>query len=407
MLKSLFQKNYIFYGGSIVISRGLEYFVLFFAAGYLTKESYGELEYYKKFIEVGSSVLAFGFPALILSYTRSVESKRYFYLLSLIFVLILGSISAFIGIFLQDWIMLLPALVFYALFFTGGITQSYQLVQNGSKNASVYKLIISILFYSILFLLICFFNVKGMGYVYPSYILLPIALIYTYKDFYGKNIQRRKVKKYWKLFRKLLFSSFTLVISNFANIMFLYVDILIIKLFSKNTNNEIADFSFALNIASILFIVSLTMVQVNIETLKKDKNYVYILHKKVLYSTIALSIFLIVLYISLISSPYFINYKNTFILFLIILVGKIMASISGPFGSHLAILKGFSINLYINVIVLICNLGLCFITYHFGGLIALAFTSSIMLGIRFILFAIYNKKMINKTNLKQEKIKIV
>ena len=37
-----------------------------------------ELEFYKKIIEVGANVLAFGFPALILSYTKSKESKIYY-----------------------------------------------------------------------------------------------------------------------------------------------------------------------------------------------------------------------------------------------------------------------------------------------------------------------------------------
>ncbi|MDD3773479.1 MAG: hypothetical protein PHC38_12625, partial [Weeksellaceae bacterium] len=99
MLKSLFNKNYIFYGGSIVISRGLEYFMLFFAAGYLAKEDYGQLEFYKKIIEVGSSVLAFGFPALILSYTKSKESKVYFYILSIAFVLFLTIVLSLAGFY--------------------------------------------------------------------------------------------------------------------------------------------------------------------------------------------------------------------------------------------------------------------------------------------------------------------
>src|SRR5690606_27518201 len=112
MLKSLLNKNYIFYGGSIVISRGLEYFVLFFAAHYMTKDQYGELEYYKKFVEVGSSVIAFGFPALILSYTKSKESKIYFYLLSILFVLSLGSVFFVLGLYQSIWFLLIVTMIF-------------------------------------------------------------------------------------------------------------------------------------------------------------------------------------------------------------------------------------------------------------------------------------------------------
>src|SRR5690606_316421 len=103
MLKSLIDKKYIYYGGSIDLSRGLEYVVRFFAAGYLGKEDYGQLVFYKKIIEVGSSVLAFGFPALILSYTKSKESKIYFYLLSLIFVSALLLTLSIVGLFSYCW----------------------------------------------------------------------------------------------------------------------------------------------------------------------------------------------------------------------------------------------------------------------------------------------------------------
>ena len=45
-------RSYIFYATSIIISRGLEYFVLFYSALYLSKDTYGELEFYKKIIEL-------------------------------------------------------------------------------------------------------------------------------------------------------------------------------------------------------------------------------------------------------------------------------------------------------------------------------------------------------------------
>lgn len=392
MLKSLLNKNYIFYGGSIVISRGLEYFVLFFAAHYMTKDQYGELEYYKKFVEVGSSVIAFGFPALILSYTRSVESKRYFYLLSLIFVLILGSISTFIGFFLQDWIMLLPALVFYALFFTGGITQSYQLVQNGSNYASVYKVVISFIFYAAVFIFIYFLGTGGKSYIYPSYFILPFALVFLLTDFYNKKVEFSKIKKYWRLFRKLLYSSFSLVISNFAGLMFLYTDIFIIKLLSNSANKEIADFSFALNIASILLIVSTTLVQVDIEKLKTVPHYLSILNKKIIILIILLMFILVLTYYIMTNSAYFIEYKNTFILFLIILTGKVFASMSHVFAMNLTILKKFSVNLNINLLSLILNFLICLVSYHYFGITGLAVTSSSMLAFRFLLFSYFSKK---------------
>lgn len=394
MLKSLFQKNYIFYGGSIVISRGLEYFVLFFAAGYLTKESYGELEFYKKIIEVGSNVLAFGFPALILSYTKSKESKVYFYILSIAFVLLLMAVLSLAGFYQPILFLLIISMAFYGLFFTGGIAQSYQIVHLGSNYASLYKIIVSILFYGLVFWLIYFLQVEGEAYIYPSLILLPVVLIYTYFDLKKSDIKFSRLRKYWKLFKKLLFSSFTLVVSNFANYMFLYTDIFIIKIISSNANTEIADFSFALNVASILLLISMTMIQVDIEKLKKNSAYFKILNKKILISTILLSLVLIMGYFILINN-FYLKYNNTFLLFIIILIGKIFSSQANLYGTYLVILKKFKLNLNVNLIFLVLNIIACWLGYLLLGLIGLGIASAIMLILRCLTFYYFNKKYIN------------
>lgn len=394
MLKSLFQKNYIFYGGSIVISRGLEYFVLFFAAGYLTKESYGELEFYKKIIEVGANVLAFGFPALILSYTKSKESKIYFYILSIAFVLLLMAVLSLAGLYQPILFLLIISMAFYGLFFTGGIAQSYQIVHLGSNYASLYKIVISILFYGAVFGLIYFFQVKGEAYLYPSLILLPLVLIYSYFDLRKANINFSKLRKYWQLFKKLLLNSFTLVVSNFANLMFLYTDIFVIKLFSEQANSEIADFSFALNVASVLLLISMTLIQVDIEKLKNKASYFKILNKKIVISTFLLSLSLIVGYYILIHH-FYLNFNKTFLLFIVILFGKIFASLSNLYGTYLVILKKFKLNLNINLAFLLLNIVSCWLGYLIYGIIGLAIASAIMLALRFSVLYYFNKKYIH------------
>lgn len=394
MLKSLFQKNYIFYGGSIVISRGLEYFVLFFAAGYLTKESYGELEFYKKIIEVGANVLAFGFPALILSYTKSKESKVYFYILSIAFVLLLMAILSLAGLYQPILFLLIISMAFYGLFFTGGIAQSYQIVHLGSNYASLYKIVISILFYGAVFGLIYFFQVKGEAYLYPSLILLPLVLIYSYFDLRKANINFSKLRKYWQLFKKLLLNSFTLVVSNFANLMFLYTDIFVIKLLSEQANSEIADFSFALNVASVLLLISMTLIQVDIEKLKNKASYFKILNKKIVISTFLLSLSLIVGYYILIHH-FYLNFNKTFLLFIVILFGKIFASLSNLYGTYLVILKKFKLNLNINLAFLLLNIVSCWLGYLIYGIIGLAIASAIMLALRFSVLYYFNKKYIH------------
>lgn len=400
MLKTLLHKNYLIYGGSILFSRGLEYAVLFFAAHYLTKNDYGELEFYKKLIEVVSSVLAFGFPILLLSYTRSRESKLYFYILSILFVIGLSTISIFIGLFYADWLILLPALIFFALFFTGGIAQSYQLVQNGSNYASIYKMAVAFLFYTAMFVLIYFYNVKGKAFIYPSYLLLPIAILFSYVTISATKINFGKVRRYWKLFRGLLSSSFTLVISNFSSMMFLYIDILVIKLISLSPNAEIAEFSFGLNVASILLIVANTLVQVDIEKLKNQRGYLNILNKKILTLTLSLALFLLIGYYLLINSGYFDSYKYTFVLFMFILTGKIFATFSNLFGTNLAILKKFKVNLYINLSVLMLNLIVCVVVYRLFGLLGIAISGAVILAIRYFIFRFFSKKYYSSANFK-------
>lgn len=380
MLKNLFHKNYLIYGSSILFSRGLEYAVLFFAAHHLTKYDYGELEYYKKVIEVGSSVFAFGFPALILSYTKSKESKNYFFLLGLLFVLFVAAISAIFFSFFS-WLFLIVPFVFYAVFFTGGIAQSYFLVSRGSNYASYYKILISILFYGLVFTSIYYFDIAGYAYVYVNYVLLPLSLIHVAILFFREKIVWLKVKKYWRLFKKLLFSSFTLVISNFANMMFLYTDIFLIKLLSENSNIDIANYSFALNIANMLLLIPLTLVQVDIEKLKNNFGYVAELNKKVIILVIIASTILVFLFYFL--TNYFLtDYKDIFLLFIIILSAKIVQSFSPVYGSMLIIYKKYYTNLFINLLTLIVNVILSYLLYNSFSLYGIAFASVISLIIR-------------------------
>ncbi len=379
------------YGSSILVARGLEYFVLFFAAHQLTKFNYGELEYYKKVIEVGSSIFAFGFPALIISYTKSKDSKHYFFLLGILFVLFLTVLSVLFFSFFS-WLFLVVPFVFYAVFFTGGIAQSYFLVYYGSKFASFYKMLISLAFYIIVFISLYFYETKGYSYIYVNYILLPFSIAHIVYIYSTQKVSVSKLKRYWRLFKKLLLSSFTLVISNFANVMFLYTDIFIIKWLSETPNIEIANFSFALNVGNMLLIIPMTLVQVDIEKLKQIKEYIFVLNKKITALIIVGSIVLVGLYWALINT-WFIDYKETFIIFLIILVAKAFAAYSTLFGTNLLIFKKFRANLFINIAILILNIVLCYLFYSAFSLIGIAVASLISLAIRNVLLVRLNRKL--------------
>lgn len=393
MLRSLLKTRYLYYGGSIVVSRGLEYIVLFFAAHFLAKEDYGELEFYKKAVEIGSNILAFGFPALILSYTKSDESKIYFYWLSVFFVLGLGLLLLVAGIFNPIAILLVLTMVFYALFFSGGIAQSFQIVHLGSNFASIYKIVVSVLFYGSVLGLVYFWEIKGQAYLFPSVLLLPLALLYAYMDFRRVGIVWDKVSKYWQLFKKLLLSSFTLVVSNFANLLFLYTDILVIKWLSSSANLEIADFSFALNVAGILLIISMTLIQVDIEKLKVNAAFLHALNIKIVVLTLIVSLLLIVGYYVLITH-FFEQFGATFWLFLIILTGKFCLTVSNLFGTYLVILKKFTLNLNINLVFLLANIVCCILGYQAFGLIGLAVSSSVMLALRLGVLMFFNYKAV-------------
>jgi len=394
LAKDFLNKKYILYGSSIIFVRTLEMLVLFFAAHYLDKENYGSLEYYKKVIEVGASFLSFGFPALILSYTRGENSKKYFYYLSLFFVLLL-SFALFPILYHYRLQFLLIPLLFYAIFFTGGITQSYLLVQWGSNKVSFYKMLISLGFYLLVAVQVYYYHVSAFAFVYPSYFLLPPMLIgvgYLYKQ---QKIVVRKLKQYGRLFYRLLASSFTLVVSNFANLMFLYTDIFIIKLLSDQANTDIANYSFSLNIANALMLIPFTLVQVNIEKLKKSSSVIKKLNKKITLLLILTALFLLVFY-KLIVLYFLKKYAHTYILFIIITVAKAFQAMSPLYGTYMVIKKRFRKNLWINLIMLFLNFILSYVLYHKFRLYGVAVASALSLMVRYIILVRFVKRIENK-----------
>ena len=140
---------------------------------------------------------------------------------------------------------------------------SQQLITHfGSKKASLYKTISTVIFNGVVFILILFTQNPSHAFIYVNYFLLAPSLVLLWLIFRNSNIVWNKTRKYFTLFKKQLLNSLTLVISNFSNMMFLYVDIMLLKLLSNNPNIEIANYSFALNITTMLMLVPFTFVQV-------------------------------------------------------------------------------------------------------------------------------------------------
>ena len=393
-IKKLFHKKYLLYGSSILFTRGFEYLVLFYAANHFDKTAYGNLEFYKKIIELGASFLAFGFPALILSYTTNRQNKDYFLVLSTLFSVVFAIIIFPLLYFLHLTVLLVP-LLFYAVFFNGGIVQNYLLVRYNSNWVSTYKIVIAIIFYSLVFLAIYELAYDKYAFVFPAYFLFPaysgIFLFYLYR----LKLSKTKLTRYYGLFKRLLGSSMTLVVNNFAGLMFLYTDILIIKILSNQAEIDIANYSFSLNVANALMLIPLTLVQVDVEKLKKSASQIKILYQKIIILISLASILLVVGYWVLIHQ-FFIKYQDTFYLFLIIIGAKYFQALSPLYGTYIAIKRKFSTNLNINIFVLVFNIIFSYILYHFYGLYGVALSSLISLLVRYWLFRFYTYKLVER-----------
>lgn len=390
MIRALYKnKKYYLYAGSIIIARGLEYVVLLFSAYYLSKDVYGQLEFYKKIIELLAVGAAFGFPSLLLTYTKSNDSKVYFSTLSIGFILFLGLISAPI-LWLVDYQFLFIPLIFHSIFFNNGVLPVFCLTFYGSKMASYYKAIISIFFYLGVFLLVIFSSSPEKAFITVNYYLLAVGVIFLSILNKRINYEFNVLRRYYKLFIRLLTSSLSLVLSNFVNIMFLYTDILILKLISNSANSDIANYSFALNIANMLILIPFTFLQVDIESIKRYKG-LKLKVKRIFKLVLLLASFLVIIYYGLIS-VFFQDFSETMLLFIVILSSKIIQANTVFYGALVLIKKMFKMNLAINISILLLNIFLSYYLFQNYGLNGVAIASLISLATRFVLLSRLTKR---------------
>jgi len=382
--------NYILYGASILVARGAEFLILLYAAKVVNKEVYGELEFYKKIIETVSFVYAFGFPTLLMTYTRGKDNKTYFFFISTLFIVLLGILSA-VFLIPFNWGFLIIPFVFNAIFIQDGTLPVFILINSNSNKASFYKTISSILFYLVIALLF-YFGIFEQSFVYVNYILFPFGVIYLFILFKNSNIKLRMLKQYWNLFKKLLLNSLTLVFSRFSNVLFVYSDILIISLFSSKAFNDIADYSFPLNVANAVLIVPMTIIQVEIENIKKSEAKSLLAEKKIFKFCILALLGITVVYFVLIFT-FFEKFNNTILLFLVIVVAKFFQSLTVLYGTKIIIYKKYYKNLIINISTLTLNIVLSIILFLFIGIIGVAIASLLSLYVRFIILKKSTKKL--------------
>ena len=130
--------------------------------------------------------------------------------------------------------------------------------------------------------------------------------------------------------------------------------------------------------------IPLTLVQVDVEKMKKSVKEVPLLFRKIVILVLTASLFLLVFY-KYFTAWYFTKFAGTFGLFLIILVAKVFQAFSPVFGTYMAIKRQYTLNLKINLFVLALNIILSYLLFNRFGLYGVAYASLLSLLIRFII----------------------
>lgn len=398
MIIKTFRKHtdYLYYFSSIVLGRGLEYLWFFIISYYATKKQYGEFELYKKIIEFFAVFVSLGFPALIITYARSKEQKADFFvtgfLLSVLLTLAAALLSFLLG---KNYFFLIVPVLFFTIFhYSNSIYQAYNLVERGSKYASLYKGIVSIFFTASVLIFFFIIEDKELALIYCTYPLLLIGTIYFIKNFSFQRV----INSYNNIAHTLktqLYNGSVLFLSTLVNTSLLAIDIFIISYYSGNVDGKLADYSFPLMIANILLIIPLTLTNVDVEKYKMKHLFFTESLKKNNYFTLACAVFVFVFYWVLVKY-FYIDYENTIWLFSIILVGKVIQSITIPFGVYLATKGIYTYILKVLLFSLAVNIIASFFLYEKFGLIGIAFISLLCLLIRFLF---YVKRYYNGRNL--------
>lgn len=379
-------RHYIFYSSSILFGRGLEYLWFFIISYYATKEQYGTFEFYRKIIEFIAVFASFGFPALILTYAKDKNEKNNFFIagmfLSFSITIITGIILFLLGI---DYLILIVPILFYSIFhYSNSIYQAYNLVQKGSKYASLYKTIVSILFTISILLFFFFIEEKEFSIIYCTFPLLLLGLIYFAKDFDLGTI-KHGCQSLMETIRLQYVNGGVLFLTTVANTFFLTIDVLIIGYYSGTSTPKLAEYNFPLVLASTLLIIPMTITSVDIENYKQSHSkFLSSLKKNTIFTLIA-SVFVFGFYIILINS-FYPDYKNTVLVFSIILVAKILQSITIPYGIYLGTKGIFIFQFKVLLLSLGLNTIFSLLLYNNYGLVGIACISFLSLLIRFIFY---------------------
>ncbi|RFN59165.1 oligosaccharide flippase family protein [Marixanthomonas ophiurae] len=378
--------HYLLYGSSIVFGRGLEYLWFFIISYYATKQQYGEFELYKKIIEFFAIFASLGFPALILTYTRTKQEKQDFFITGVFLSLCITIFAALILIlFNANYLFLIVPILFFAIFhYSNSIYQAYNLVEKGSKYASYYKSLVSILF--TVSILLFFFTIeeKEFSIIYCTYPLFIIGIIYLIKDFSIKAVIT-SFKKTKAILKSQFYNGSVLFLTTLVNTSFLVTDVFIINYYSGSSEGKLADYNFPLMIANMLLIVSMTLTNVDIEKYKQKHSYFKSSLRKNTLFTFLGAILLFIFYF-LLTKFIYTEYENTLVVFIVILAAKVIQSLTIPYGVYLATKAVYTYVLIVLIVALLFNICFSFFLYPKYGLIGIAAVSLLGLLIRYLLY---------------------
>jgi O-antigen/teichoic acid export membrane protein len=380
-----------------LFGRGVEYLLFFFLAYDMSQRDFGEFEFYKKVLEFGSVFAAFGTNSLILTYTRGIQVKVNFLifscLLSLGIVLMVSPLLYGYG-----YLFLAIPLIYFAQFHhANSIIQAFGLVTYGSKNNAFYKIIVAFIFSA--FTLFFYFSIteKSKALVYASYPLYGMGIMYLL------FVLRRhwqfdgilKIKTFFKLFIGQLGNMAALIAGNISNVAFLVTDIFVIRYMAKSEDLalvEVAIYSFALTIASLIIIIPNTILSVDLEKMKYNLDAFDAAKQKIVKLNLIIIPIVFIGYALGVTYIYT-NYNGTLMLFGLILVSKFLQILGMPYGTYLSIKRKYVLNFSINLSVMLFNIVLSIALYLYLNLLGIAIGSLVSLLIRFLLFKKYFKKL--------------
>jgi O-antigen/teichoic acid export membrane protein len=147
-------------------------------------------------------------------------------------------------------------------------------------------------------------------------------------------------------------------------------------------NIDIADYSFVLNICNIMILIPLTIVQVDIEQIKRAENK-KLMNTKILKLISIFSVLIIIVYFVLINTFYK-DYQETIYMFIVILLAKFFQAQSVYYGAVILIFKKYNINLIINVFCLLLNIVLSYLFFKYFNVLGVAVASFLSLVIRYL-----------------------